>query len=184
MSEEYIGNRAKNLKTLKKSEITQVMLGDLFEYNVDSGVFLRRIRTGQNVQSGAVAGSMDGKGYWQISVCGRVFRAHRLVWLYVYGRWPDAQIDHINGDKADNRLTNLREVTNAQNMQNRLVLQKNNTSGFAGVSFYKPTGKWKSQIKVNGGVIFLGYFDTPEKAHEVYLNAKSDFHPSWAGGLK
>jgi hypothetical protein len=85
-------------------------------------------------------------------------------------------IDHINGVSSDNRICNLREATISENGQNR-KRGKNNTSGFTGVSWHKSKNKWCSQIRVNGDLIALGSFDTPQEANDAYLLAKSKLHP-------
>lgn len=103
-----------------------------------------------------------------IGVDGISHPAHRLVWVYVHGNLPAGMyIDHINGYSWDNRVFNLRLATNAENLRNR-GKQTNNTSGFKGVTWYRPSGKWKSQCKVNSKNFHLGYFDTKEEASAAY----------------
>jgi len=114
-------------------------------------------------------------GYRSIRVNGKLYQEHRLAWLLHYGYLPAKDIDHRNGIKTDNRIDNLREATDAENQQNR-GKRKDNSSGYTGVSFHKPTGKWLSQIAKNGKKYNLGYYDTPELAHEAYLKAKAELH--------
>jgi len=99
---------------------------------------------------------------------------HRIIWALVTGRWPEAQIDHINGIGSDNRWINLREATPSENGQNRVRLPLNNTSGFLGVSQHK--GKWQAHIGFNNHKYGLGRFNTPEEAHAAYLGAKRVLH--------
>lgn len=114
-------------------------------------------------------------GYRSISIDDRDYLAHRLAWLYVHGKWPPHQLDHINMDRADNRMCNLRQADNAENNCNR-PLQSNNTSGFKGVSFHKQTRKWKASLKVRGKDIHLGLFDEAEAAAAAYrLAAQKHF---------
>ena len=112
-------------------------------------------------------------GYCIIRLDDRLYTAHRLAWLYVHGQWPTHQLDHINGNRQDNRLCNLRPATNAENAQNRT--RKSNTSGFPGVR--KTNSKWTAEIKVNYKPIRLGRFDSPEAAYAAYLEAKRKYHP-------
>ena len=111
-------------------------------------------------------------GYVAIRLDDTLYTAHRLAWLYVNGEWPAEQIDHINRDRADNSITNLRSVTNAENAQNQRA--RANKSGFAGVR--KENNKWLAEIKVNYKPIRIGLFETPEAAHEAYVAAKRKFH--------
>lgn len=123
------------MKPKNHPELTAERLRELLSYDPETGIF-RRVATRRQVKSGDIAGSDDGKGYWRIRVNGEKHRAHRLAWLYVNGAWPIDQLDHINGDKLDNRICNLREATNSENQQNR-SLPKSNTSGRLGVHFDK-----------------------------------------------
>ena len=131
-------------------------------------------------RAGKVAGGDGGglhyEGYWVIHVDGRSYRAHRLAWLYTHGEWPAEQIDPINGDRADNRIVNLREATNRENQQNR-AKRADNTSGYMGVSWQKIPGKWQAQIMKAGRKYHLGRYDTAEEAHAAYLAAKAQMHP-------
>jgi hypothetical protein len=87
----------------------------LFSYDPDTGLFTRLVTTGSRSQAGEIAGSKDSQGYWQISINHRVHRAHRLAWLYMMGEWPDAEIDHRDLNRSNNRWSNLRPATRAQN---------------------------------------------------------------------
>lgn len=113
------------------------------------------------------------------TIFGHPFRAHRVAWAIYYGKWPDEFIDHKNGDTEDNRLENLREASNAENMQNA-GRPSHNTSGYKGVSFYKPYQKWKASIRAFGKQVHLGYFDAPESAHAAYCEAAKQYHGEFA----
>lgn len=158
------------------SDLTQERVMHLLNYDPYTGVFTRRVRAANCVKVGDVAGSLDSYGYRQIKLDNRTYKAHRLAWLYVYGAWPNGQIDHINGDKLDNSLANLREVTHAENQQNSVVAQKNSSSGLRGISWDARVQKWKARITANGKLYFLGYFNSPSEAHIAYLKAKQQLH--------
>lgn len=125
--------------------------------------------------SGRTSGSKNGQGYLNIKINGRVYLAHRLAWLAITGCWPDSEIDHINGAKADNRAINLRQATRYQNAQN--VMRRAGAS-FKGVAKIK-TG-WQAAIKANGKSLYLGVYPTAEAAHAAYCNASRDLHGHFA----
>lgn len=107
--------------------------------------------------------TIDADGYRHGTLFGRSYRANRVIWAMVHGRWPDGLIDHVNGDPLDNRLVNLRDVSHSENQRN-LSRPVNNTSGHIGVTFCKQTGRWAARIKVNRKMIHIGRFDTIEEA--------------------
>lgn len=136
--------------------ITQERLKEVLAYEPSTGVFTWRIGR-PKAAAGAVAGGKNWKGYCVICVDGKRYRAHRLAWLYVHGAMPESQIDHINHDKLDNRIENLRVVTNLENHKN-MGLFSDNTSGYTGVSFCKAKQKWTARIKDGKVYRNLGYF--------------------------
>ena len=107
----------------------------------------------------------------------KFFYAHRIVWAMHTGSWPEAEIDHINGSPADNRIENLRDVPHKQNLRNQSI-RKNNTSGELGVRFYRPRKKWSASITVNGKTAHLGSYQTKEEATAARLaaNTSHGFH--------
>jgi hypothetical protein len=128
------------------------------EYQPDSGIILK---------DGRPTGTIGVGGYVVLRVNGKVCYAHRLAWKLYYGSEPKT-IDHINGDRSDNRIENLRDVSQSVNMQN--------TVHGKGCHFHKPSKSWKSSIMLKGKQIHLGYFPDSESATECYLFAKAFFH--------
>lgn len=157
--------------------LTHARLIEALDYEPGTGLFRHR-ETKTCVVAGQIAGS-TAVGYVRIYIDGKPYKAHRLAWLYIHGQWPGKFIDHINGDKSDNRASNLREADRAQNGAN-IALKSHNTSGLKGVSWYAPNGKWKAQIQVRGQKIFLGYHETKEAAHEAFCAAASQHFGEYA----
>jgi hypothetical protein len=128
----------------------------------ETGIFTWRACAAMRIEwntryAGAVAGSDNSQGYRDISIDGKRHLAHRLAWLIMTGEWPVDDIDHINGDRADNRIANLRAVDRTENMRNA-AMRSDNTSGHMGVCWDKRCEKWRAQIKANGRRIHLGLF--------------------------
>lgn len=122
---------------------------------------------------GKQAGTLN-RGYIVVMYKAKFYKAHRLAWLLTHGTWPKHSIDHINGNKSDNRLANLRDVDDTRNQQNRFSARVDSQSGLMGASPYR--NRWKSQIRINGEVKYLGVYDTPELAHAAYIQAKKQHH--------
>ena len=160
------------MHSLTKSELKRVLY-----YNPDTGVFLAKVQTSRR-QIGDVAGSLKQSGYRVISVNGHSHYAHRLAFLYMTGEFPPKEVDHINGDKGDNRWCNLRLANHAENIRNSGV-RPNNKLGLKGV-YRSLNGRYRARIKTNGKTTHLGYFDTPEEAHEAYKEAAQELHGDFA----
>lgn len=155
--------------------ISAVRLRQLLGYDEHTGVFVWRAQKGRK-NAGDIAGwRRGGDGYIQIGIDGNLYYAHQLAWLYMTGTFPVDQIDHRNGISDDNRFSNLRECTTAQNNQN-LGIRKSNTSGATGVTWDKAREKWRAQIRINGKVTGLGRFETFEQAREAHREAKARAH--------
>jgi hypothetical protein len=145
-------------------------LRSVLNYDPRTGVFRWAERPSPRVRVGDVAGTVNGHGYLNIGFDGRTYKAHRLAWLYVHGEWPVGQIDHRNGDRTDNRLANLRVVTNAENLRSARRARSDSATGLVGVS--RAGGRYRARMMVNGQSRSLGTYDTPEQAHAAYLAAK------------
>lgn len=135
----------------------------LLDYDAETGLFTWRRDRGGMAFAGTVAGAVNNKGYREIMVDRVRHKAHRLAWLYVTGQWPADQIDHINGQRDDNRFANLREADNTLNCRNQ-SRPRSNTSGHKGVSWHKKMGKWTAHIRSEYRCIWLGAFDRIEDA--------------------
>lgn len=158
-----------------KSTLTAARLRELLHYDPETGVFTWRVRTNSHVAAGSSAGSLDGCGYMRIGISGTSHQAHRLAWLHVHGRWPDGDIDHIDGNREKNRISNLRDVAHSVNQQNqRRAHSRNKSCGLLGVGAHRL--RWRAQIMVDGKRLHLGTFDTPEQAHDAYISAKRLHH--------
>jgi len=140
----------------------------IIQYDPETGLFLKKGR--------AFGSPRKRDGYIQMRVGDRVLTGHRLAWFYVHGEWPGS-IDHINGDRSDNRIANLRSVKQSENLQNIRLPKRNNTTGHLGVSFDPDRGKFIASISVDGKTKNLGRFTSAEAAHAKYLAAKRELHP-------
>lgn len=150
-------------------------LREVFSYTPESGFLHWRIGMGSRGRPGARAGSLSAQGYLVVGVDGlRNLFAHRVAWAVHYGSWPAGEVDHINGDRTDNRIANLRDVATRENHQNMRKARRDNKTGLLGVSPRK--GRFRSQIQVAGKKRWLGEFDTAEAAHAAYVDAKRKLH--------
>jgi hypothetical protein len=147
----------------------------LYSYNEETGEFWRLVSAGGRA-AGTLAGGKRKDGYIQLAINGKLYLAHRLAFLYVRGEWPSMDIDHIDGNRRNNRFSNLREATKIENQQNQKRAQRNNASGFLGVSPVCQARTFTARIKVGGRQVYLGNFATANEAHEVYLAAKRQWH--------
>ena len=146
--------------------ITAEELRETLSYDPDTGDFRWKVRTSRRVKIGDVAGSLSKFGYTCVSINTKRYMAHRLAWLYITGSFPKDEIDHINGNRADNRISNLREASRRENMCNR----KSHRDGrLHGTWYYTNINKYGSCIKIGEHRKYLGYFSTEEAAHHTYL---------------
>lgn len=152
--------------------LTNEELKRLVAYDEATGQF-RWLVDRSRARAGDVAGFPGGKGYRQITINSTHYYVHRLAWLYAHGQWPSGHLDHINGDRADNRIANLRLATIRQNAANqRKRLGK--SSSLKGVSWHAARGKWSAHIRIGGKSTYLGQFETEDAAHQAYLVAAED----------
>ncbi len=157
---------------------------DNFAYHDDIGRFVWKVAKGW-VKPGRIAGTANGdNGYRYIKLNGVHYLEHRMVWLYVHGCLPEGEIDHINGDKKDNRIENLRQCTRSQNEINK-GLSSANTSGCKGVSWHAQSKKWRARLKVNKKEVHLGTFENKADAELAYKSYLQKTHGDFlkAGAL-
>jgi hypothetical protein len=160
-------------------------LQEIINYNPESGIFTWA-RPRPKIQVGSRVGYLHHRGYRNLEIDGKHYSEHRLAWFYMTGKWPKDQIDHINGNRSDNRFENLREATNGQNRANS---KTSNAFGLKGISFKKKLKKtpWQATIRHNRKTIYIGCFRTPEEAHAAYTKKAAELHgeffnPSLAAG--
>lgn len=146
--------------------ITQEYLKKLLHYDENTGIFTWLVSKAKRIQVGSVAGYITPRGYIYINIDKKLYLAHRLAWLYIYGTWPINQIDHINGIKNDNRIENLRDVTVRKNSQNKKI---HRNGKLVGCYFNKNNKKWRAKIQIKNKDYHLGLYNTEQEAHEAYL---------------
>lgn len=139
-------------------------LRELLDYEPETGHFRWRVYRNSKCKPGTLAGYKMKQGYWCIEINGVAYLAHRLAWLHTTGAWPEELVDHINGDKADNRWCNLREASERQNAWHRPREGVHRLKG-------RHSKPFASAISPNGKRIHLGTFNTAEEARAAYLAA-------------
>lgn len=155
-------------------KLTQKELQRLLHYDPETGIFTWKISISTIVKIGEIAGVDNSHGYLRIQIHKKRYRNHHLAWLYVYGELPKFPMDHLNGIRKDNRISNLRKSSNKMNAQNQRIAKINNKLGLLGV--YKFRNKFRAHISIDGKRIHLGLFKRKEDASEAYLNAKRKYH--------
>lgn len=155
--------------------LTQEQLKAVLIYDHETGDFYWKLKKARWISVGDPAGYQTN-GRIKIGINKRRFFAHRLAWLYVHGKWPDGEIDHINGNSMDNRIANLRDVSHQINCENQVLGRRNPISGLTGVYKNKNQAYFFSAIRVHGKLFYLGKFNTPEAAHKAFIKAKYNLH--------
>jgi hypothetical protein len=154
--------------------LDMALLKETLSYDPETGLFTRLKRTSNCIKANQTACRLNKRTkYRQVSFDGVEYQSHRLIWMYVYGTWPKGQIDHINRDKSDNRLSNLRDCSISENKQNSGVY-KNNKTGFRGIS--KKGKKYEANIRVNGKRKYIGSFNSAELAYNTYVMFARKLH--------
>jgi hypothetical protein len=161
-----------------KPALTAERLREMFHYDPLTGEFTYAITIPRTASAGRkVSRRPDSGGYVGLGIEGRDYRLHRLAWLYVHGEWPRGVIDHLNGDRTDNRIANLRDVPVKLNAQNTRRAPVHNLSGLQGVWSPRGTNKRFSAYIIADGVRQrIGYFPTAAEAHTAYIAAKRRLH--------
>ena len=157
---------------MSKQILTHERLTSVLDYDPKTGVFKRRKAT---TVRGNVVGYARPDGYYCVGIDRKKYLAHRLAWFYVFGVWPEHEIDHIDQNKLNNRIANLRDATPSMNQHNK-KLMANNTSGFQGISWDTFNGKWVATIQAFKRSHFLGRFTTLAEARRVRESAKKSLH--------
>lgn len=157
---------------MKHSYLTSIL-----NYDPLTGIFTWAMPRSK-ITVGAVAGHTrkHAKPYVYIMIDGKDYSAHRLAWFYVHGVWPKEQLDHINGNHSDNRIENLREATQSQNMANKKTTNKTGLKGVRYLPWIKKGKCWLAQITFNKKTTYLGSFYTKEEAHSAYCDAAKRLH--------
>lgn len=160
------------------TKLSAERLRELLHYDPETGVFVWLVgRSGVKKSRNSVAGGSDGQGYQRIKIDGVYYGAHRLAWLYVTGKFPNGVIDHIDGCRTDNRFANLRSVSRRINRENQRSASSSSKTGLLGVCApNKSSKRYGAMIGTKGRRIMIGRFDTPELAHEAYVEKKRLLH--------
>lgn len=162
---------------MREQEVTAAVVRELLRYDAATGALEWRPRKGRGCRTdliGTRAGSPHKDGYLHVALKGKKYLAHRLVWLHTKGVWPTGEIDHINGDRSDDRIENLRDVSKAVNQQNQR--KGKGVCASLGVDLIRRTGMYRARITVKGKVKHLGYFEFLREAERAYLSAKRELH--------
>ena len=162
---------------MKKTALTQEQLHEVLFYDPYTGIFTWRIAR-QNIRIGQVAGDFSGR-YVRIKIDQKSYAAHCLAVLYMTGAWPEHDVDHRDTQKHNNRWLNLRPATSAQNAHNRSPLQNKKYSKLKGVTWAK-RGKWQANIRVDGVLKHIGYYDSAEEAHAAYARCAIELRGEFA----
>lgn len=158
--------------------ITQQQISEIFEYTDGALYWKKPAHKSKEYLTGTLAGSIHKTGYRHITLFNRIEKAHRLIFMLHHGYVPN-EIDHINGDRSDNRIENLRETTRSQNQYNKGMC-KSNTSGHRGVSWHRKSNAWQVRVDVAGKRHMIGYFKDLDAAAAAAKEARERLHGEFA----
>jgi hypothetical protein len=165
----------KGLQVLpKEKDVTFDFINNLIDYDKETGILTWKKTKNHNAKKGREIGT-TAFGYRLVVIDQKRYQCHRLAWLLSTGHWPEFEIDHINGNRSDNRLSNLRDVPGGKNLENLKAARCHSSTGVLGVFPYY-SNKFISRLVVKGKIIRLGVFDTIEEAHRAYVEAKRIHH--------
>ena len=175
---EWSATASNNTDSKKYDQLTQEYLKSILHYDLDTGIFTWKVNKSKRSKIGNVAGYLDN-GYVRIEINNIQYRAHRLAWLYVYGEMPKSLIDHIDGNRSNNKISNLREATYQANSENYKT-PRTNKSGVKNVSWYKGLNKWVVSINIKKTKKTIGYFEDLELAELVAVEARNKYRGEFA----
>lgn len=159
----------------ESNRITAQELRETLTYSPETGEFFW-LAPGRGRRFGTPVGSWDLHGYKTVRLGGRSYKLHRLAWLHVHGAWPVGDIDHINGNRIDNRIANLRDVPRGVNLENQRKATNNRSTGLLGAYYDQRKRNYYARISIGDKSVHLGTFQTAEAAHAAYLEAKRRMH--------
>ena len=154
---------------------TQKRLKELLFFDPETGIFIWRVKPSNPVKRGSVAGHLGVLGYTLIGIDGLVYPAHRLAYLWMMGEFPPHEIDHIDGQRANNKWSNLRPVTKSQNQQNS-KMRIDNTSGHKGITWNTDRQKWMARVQIGNKRHYLGIYDDLAQAVQAVKTSRSKLH--------
>jgi hypothetical protein len=177
-----LDNRIENLFSVDKGKSSKPLsmerLREILEYDPETGNFIWKTATSSRNPVGSIAGTVTSAGYREVCIDWKRYLIHRLAWFWTHGVWPH-EIDHINRDRLDNRIANLREAERSQNNLNTKT-RRDNSSGVRGVTWHAQNKKWRAVYHKNGKQISLGLFDDIEEAAKAYSEAVAKAYGEFA----
>lgn len=156
------------------NNLTQADVRKIFDYDAENGILIKKFKSGKRSPCGHTP---ILNGYGKVGIGESEYLSHRIIWLWYYGEWPSGLIDHRDGNRINNRIENLRIAGQEMNAQNS-KLYNTNTSGFRGVSWYPPRGKYRVYITVGYRRKHIGYYPSFEDAVLAAMLAKIEYHPT------
>jgi hypothetical protein len=175
---EYSSTASNNTDNIKNETLSQEYLKSILDYDLETGIFTWKVNKSQRCKIGNIAGWLSN-GYREIEIDSKKYKVHRLAWLYVNGEIPKNLIDHIDGNRLNNKISNLREATYQQNGEN-YKKPKTNTSGVKNASWHKSSNKWVVSISIKNIKKTIGYFDNLEFAELVAIEARNKYRLEFA----